>query len=334
MTIPIEFAKLRARHKDIGGEETKIKSVGLVAALILTFWLPNAAGQEPYNDGPESCRECHEAEYGVWENTKHAQAFYRDYEPAFISELLQAVGSSATMETAPACTPCHYTLVGEPRPNYRPLATAAISCESCHGPASAWLKIHDDPGGAHLRLEDESLEHKLQRINKSAQLGLVWSTMRFDTTYVCMKCHGLAELSIDASARAALVAAKHPMADDFEYLRYSLGTMSHRFYGQHEPPKNLPLSKLERARWYVIGQAAKLVAAKKAMRGVTDAPYRKVQQARADAALAVLSLLPDFPEVDALRAEPTEENGRRFADAVETMDVLDDVRDLLPVKYK
>jgi hypothetical protein len=155
--------------------------------------------------------------------------------------------------------------------------------------------------------------------------------MHYDIAANCLSCHGLARDDIPSDVLAKLLAAKHPVEDEFELVRYSQGILRHRFF----PPnvdKNQEMSKAELARFFITGQAAQLVTATREVKRASDSAYKAAQQKRADHAREVLSALKGVPEAAALIASPSEGNARKLVRAMEGMDLSAQVASLLPAK--
>jgi hypothetical protein len=72
--------------------------------------------------GSETCRECHESEYDIWESSGHAKAF--------------AILEERSRQYDKDCTPCHttgyYALGGFERLALTP-QLVDVGCEACHG---------------------------------------------------------------------------------------------------------------------------------------------------------------------------------------------------------
>lgn len=75
--------------------------------------------------GSEACRKCHEADWNVWQHSKHAEAW----------KSLEAKGA----QVDPDCQRCHTTNYGLPGGFgglRQSTATVNVGCESCHGPSA------------------------------------------------------------------------------------------------------------------------------------------------------------------------------------------------------
>ena len=282
------------------------------------------AWAESSNQGAESCQQCHQIEYGTWQQTKHFTSFREAHKNPKAKDILAAVGGGTSMKSHPTCTLCHYTMVQAPE-DPKPTAQSGPSCERCHGAASGWLSIHNDFGGSGVTKETESAEHRAKRWADAEAAGMLRPGMKYDIASNCMSCHGLARADLDSDTLGKMLAAGHPLNPDFELVQYSQGTVRHRFY----PPDttvNAQMSQAELARLFVTGQAAKLVSATAALSKSSDPTYQQAQKKRADDAKAALSGVKSVPEAAALVAGPTEANARALVKAIADKDLSAEVK--------
>jgi hypothetical protein len=279
--------------------------------------------------GPKACQECHKTEGGVWEQTKHATSFKDVHKAAKAKDILAAAGGDANMRKNATCTQCHFTME-QADASAAPLAKSAVSCEKCHGAGSDFIKIHNDFGGPDVKRENEKPEHKTKRLADSRAAGMFLPDSLYDIAANCMACHGLAKPGIDPGILAKMLEAGHPLDPDYELVRYSQGTVRHRFY----PPdtdKNKEQTPAELARMFVTGQAAKLVSAAAAAKS-DNAAYKAAQVKRAKDAAAALAAVKSVPEAAALVAAPTADNARKLTAAIAGKDLTAEVGSLLPAK--
>ncbi|MBI4575584.1 MAG: hypothetical protein HY722_04900 [Planctomycetes bacterium] len=292
------------------------------------------AGGSPWFQGSEACRDCHPAEHEVWLGTRHFASSRETHKNPLARKVLEAVGGDRNMKRNETCVLCHYTLEQE-EAAARPTARSGPSCESCHGASSDWIAIHNDYGGPTATREAETPAHREARRRGAREAGMRWASMSYDLAANCLVCHGLAAPGLKAGTLAAMQVAGHPLSD-FELVRYSQGSVRHRFY----PPDlttNASMDPAELSRLYVTGQAAALVAATGALGATADgaaeavlAPWREAQQARVAHAREVLGALRGVPEAAALLGEPSEAHARALVDAIAGLDVEGQVGTLLP----
>ena len=260
----------------------RILSFAVAASAAAMLCLSTGASlAAPFNQGPKTCQECHKSEVDVWKDTKHAKSFKTVHKTDKAKGILKAIGAKSMKKEA-SCGLCHYTAVQKDADS-KPRPKAGPSCESCHGASSDWLDIHNDYGGKSGKRDDESPEHKAQRMEQAAAAGMIWPSNLYDVASNCMTCHGLANPDLDGDTLSAMLAGEHPLNPDFELVRYSQGVVRHRFY----PPDvntNQEMTPAELARMFVIGQAAKLVSAVGAQGRSDSAKYKEFQEARAAAA--------------------------------------------------
>jgi len=106
-----------------------------------------AAGEAHYIGADKCAKMCHKAktkgeQYGIWQKTKHAQAYTTLATPAAL-ETAKKAGVSGDPQKAGACLKCHVT-------GFEAAATLkdstysdkeGISCEACHGAGSNYAKL-------------------------------------------------------------------------------------------------------------------------------------------------------------------------------------------------
>ncbi len=305
-------------------------SLAVLSAVILNFPLGDIFAAEGYTQGAEKCLSCHSSEHSVWEQTKHYTSFREAHKNPKAKDILAAVGGSSNMKANDTCTLCHYTMERETA-DAKPVAKSGTSCESCHGASSEWLSIHNDYGGSSVTKESETLEHKTKRFADAEAAGWIHPGKKYDIANNCMNCHGLAHPGLSSDTLAKMLGAGHPINPEFELVKYSQGTVRHRFY----PPDtslNAEMTPPELARMFVTGQAAKLVSATQAMSKSTDPTYQAAQKKRLEEATAALSAVKSVPEAAALLANPTDEEARKLAAAIADKDLSGEVGSLLPDK--
>jgi len=119
----------------------------LAAVALLFLVVPLTAGDFEYV-GVKKCKTCHKSEkhgnqYGIWKESKHAQAF-ESLKTDKAKEAAAKLGIEDPTK-APECLKCHTTGFGEG--GYDLNADAAhnakfegVQCEACHGPGSKYRK--------------------------------------------------------------------------------------------------------------------------------------------------------------------------------------------------
>jgi len=286
--------------------------------------------------GAKACEECHEGEYKIWKRTKHHTSFRTVHrEPKDVSKpspkkILANVAGAKRMKRNKTCYLCHYTLQ-QKAADAKPVAKSGTSCESCHGASSEYLAIHDNYGGEGVKREAETPGHRKERIAMSTAKGLIWPVMKYQVVENCMTCHGLAHPGLSGDLLAKMLGAGHPINPDFEAVKYSQGTVRHR-YTPEDIINNREMTEAEKAELFVIGHAAALVSAKEAMSKSNEPKYVDAQNKRAKNAEAVLSQLTDIPEAAQLMAEPNRSNALKLVNALTGKDLTGKVGSMLPAQ--
>jgi hypothetical protein len=302
--------------------------LGLGLGLTLAFAAGTARAAN-FDVGPDACQNCHKPEYDVWSKTKHSESFKDFHRGPKVRDIIK-VTNDRSPKTSKVCVTCHYT-TAQADASAKPDQVAGPSCESCHGAASAWIKIHNDYGGPGVKQADEKPDHKTKRIADAKAAGMVRPEMKFDVASNCYGCHALGKADADSKTLAGMIEAGHPTNDSFEFIAFSSGQVHHRFY----PPdtsKNKDLTPQQAAEWYAVGQAAALVEATQNATKTDNAAYAAAVKARIAKAKDVLGKV---PEAKALLDKPTPEAGRAFAAAIDGKDLTKQVGALpAPSTYK
>lgn len=231
----------------------------LAAALLCLLAVPSAATDTPEPVkyiGPGSCAatSCHgsvkpvagsrilQNEYSTWIlQDKHSRAFQ-----ALTGEVgermakILKLGTKA--EESQKCLACHVLSVA-PEQRGRAFEIAeGVSCENCHGPASAWLGPHTTRDWPH---------------EKSVAQGMVDTRNVIHRTEKCLECHlGTKQNFVDHE----MIAAGHP---DLYFELDSFSAVMPRHW--KVPRESAPGKPVEDAAWsgvrdWSTGQAVQLRA--------------------------------------------------------------------------
>ena len=204
--------------------------------------------------GPGSCAatSCHgsvkpvagsrilQNEYSTWIlQDKHSRAYQAlTGEVGERMALILKLGTKS--EEAPKCLACH-TLYTTPEQRGRPFEISeGVSCENCHGPASAWLGSHTTRDWPH---------------EKSVAEGMYDTRNVIHRTQKCLECHlGTKEKFVDHE----MIAAGHPD------LYFELDSFSAVMPRHWKVPRESAAGKpVEEAAWagvrdWATGQAVQL----------------------------------------------------------------------------
>jgi cytochrome c554/c'-like protein len=226
--------------------------------LLLTPPLSRAQEKEPVKYiGPGSCAatSCHgsvkpipgsrilQNEYSTWIlQDRHSRA-YQALMGDVGERMARILKLGAKAEEAPKCLACHalYT-TSEQRGRVFEISEG-VSCENCHGPASAWLGPHTT----------RSWQHE-----KSVALGMMDTRNVIHRTEKCLECHlGTKNKFVDHE----MIAAGHP---DLYFELDSFSAVMPRHW--KVPRESEPGKSAEDAAWvgvreWAAGQAVQLRAA-------------------------------------------------------------------------
>jgi Cytochrome c554 and c-prime len=163
------------------------------------------ASQPPRYTGPGSCASttCHgsvsprtdnrvlQNEYSTWiVKDKHSKA-YASLQ-GNVAERMATILGIGKAESAPKCLACHALDVPATQRARTFDLSEGVSCESCHGPAAAWLGPHTERDWTH---------------EKSIAVGMYDTRDLTKRSEKCLSCHlGSEEKSVDHE----MIAAGHP----------------------------------------------------------------------------------------------------------------------------
>ena len=177
------------------GPKSWRRTLPCAAVWLCTIFLariPAARAANPPADaskytGPGSCSStsCHgsvkpradsrifQNEYSIWiVSDKHSKAYTMLTGP--VGERMAAILGIGKAETSHKCLACHALDVPAEQMAHTFDKTDGVSCENCHGPASAWLGQHTERGWTHAQ---------------SIQLGMYDTRDLIRRSQKCLSCH-------------------------------------------------------------------------------------------------------------------------------------------------
>jgi hypothetical protein len=210
--------------------------------------------------GAKECGECHKSEVHAWEQTHHATTFNLLPRKKETKQISEKMGIRRVKQDS-ACVNCHFTVV----PDGDSLkAISGISCESCHGPAKEWVKIHGDYGGKKVTKEMETPDHKAERLAQIKQAGMINPKDLYRVAENCYQCHTVPNEEL-------VNVGGHKAGSDFELVSWTQGEVRHNFF--HSAGKENREASPERKRlMFVVGQALDL---EYSLRGVAKATKKE-----------------------------------------------------------
>ena len=124
------------------------------ALASLSAGFASAQDKHPVYVGVKVCAKCHSDEatgnqYGVWQSTKHAQAYKALFTPE-AKAMAQLSGILDPPEKAFICLGCHATAADSEPWERDPTFSIdeGMQCERCHGPGSEYIDVMKDPEAA------------------------------------------------------------------------------------------------------------------------------------------------------------------------------------------
>jgi hypothetical protein len=247
--------------------------------------------------GPVKCAECHKVETKIWEGTHHFRTFTELPRREKAREIADKMGLKR-IKADSLCLSCHYTSRIE---EGKEKAIAGISCESCHGGASGWVKRHSELSG-HKTKDEESAAERRQRWADAEAAGMIRPHALYQLAKNCYSCHVVPEENL-------VNQGGHPAGSKFELVSWSQGEVRHNTWhsADHSNRKASP----ERKRMMlVVGTAVELEVSLRAVAaGTTKATYAVAMARRAQAArlqmqkIAGLVTVSEIDEIVAASAE-------------------------------
>ena len=203
--------------------------------------------------GADSCAKCHEQELQQWKRTPHFATFESLHRNPEAKAITKRLGLS-TVKRNETCVKCHYT---QQNKGSRVRVVAGVSCESCHGAAKDWIALHNDYGGANVGKQQESNEHREQRVQESVAAGMNNPANYYLVARQCLACHTTPDEQL------VNVGGHVPGSRDFEFVSWSQGMVRHNFL-RTGGAANGTASQAQLRVMYVVGVMADLEASLRA----------------------------------------------------------------------
>ncbi len=204
--------------------------------------------------GPDACAECHENEHRVWMESAHeadAKVLSRDPEAKRIAKVLGV----RRIKTDAKCAGCHFTSKENESGKLRSIA--GVSCESCHSASASWIDPHAQFGADAESAEDESAQHRADRLSYCDSMGMVRPDRLYELASACYSCHAITDQEL-------IHTAGHPAGTEFEFASWSQGDLRHNFTRAGADAN--PVSAISRQRvMFLVGAAVRLESACRAV---------------------------------------------------------------------
>lgn len=262
----------------------------MAVAAVLPLQFANAAQPVDHKQilGPNACAECHEKTTEIWQNTHHFSTFTEMPRSQKAREIGDRMGIRR-IKAEPLCLSCHFTQQEEAG---KTNVIAGISCESCHGPAAAWLERHSEFSGRKNK-EEESSAEAAQRWADSEKGGMIRPHMTYTLAKNCYSCH--------ITPKEDLVnKGGHPAGSPFELLSWSQGEVRHTVW-HSKGEKNVEASAERKRMLFLVGAAVELEESVRAVGAATSKDKYAVTMAKraklAAKRMAVIAKLVPGPEL-------------------------------------
>ncbi|MEI6666675.1 MAG: cytochrome c family protein [Acidobacteriota bacterium] len=259
----------------------------VVGLLLAAFALPAAAAEQNASKllGPDSCKDCHKQAFAVWDHTRHALSRDTLSRPE-AQRIREAKSIKIASDEGEACATCHAT----PKQDGKKLKlVAGVSCESCHGAAADWIKVHSN-FGAGKTAATETPEHRDERLGASMAAGLLRPVNIYRVVQNCFQCH-------TAPDEALVNGGGHSAGSALEIVAWSQGAIRHNFTSATDG-QNAEASIERRRQLYVVGQIAEMeFALRRLATSTTDGLFAKALVAKAKEAVAALTKIQGLVKV-------------------------------------
>ena len=211
--------------------------------------------------GPDACNECHAPMVEAWKLTHHFDTFNTMHRRPEAREIATKMGIHRIKDES-LCLRCHYT--SRTNDDGKVTAISGISCESCHGAAADWIKVH-------------SATNVPGHIANAVKLGMLIPDDYYHVAANCFSCHTVPEEKL-------VNVGGHKAGSSFELVSWLSGEVRHNL--QKSGGKvNAPIP-IERQRMlYMIGRALDLEYSLRGLATATaDGVYAKAMLDRVTAA--------------------------------------------------
>ncbi len=216
--------------------------------MILTYPVFIFASTEVGNTvGVEECAECHEDEVFIWKTTRHYKTFNETARRAKGREISKQMKVRNPTKSE-LCSQCHFTKILH---NGKTKAVSGVSCESCHGSAKQWYKIHSSYGDKDTKKAHETPEHKKKRVLESQKAGMIKPENIYALVNNCMQCHLVPHEDLVNNS-------KHEPGSKFELISWSQGRNRHNFMRSEDGKTNIESDQNRKRLLYVVGQLVEM----------------------------------------------------------------------------
>ena len=257
--------------------------------MIAGFVVERSVASDPAKTvGPNACAECHKQETEAWKGTHHFKTFREMPRNAEAKGIAEKMGLRR-IKSESLCLNCHFTVQqksGKPEP------ITGISCESCHGAARDWIKVHSGFSGKTAQTETRAEE--AARWKLAVSKGMIRPGSLYRLAKNCFSCHVVPQEGL-------VNKGGHRAGSAFELVSWSQGEVRHNtWYSQGK--QNVPANAARKRMLYLVGLGVELETGLRAIGKATArrtyafAMAKRVDRARKQLAAAAKAA-PDVPEI-------------------------------------
>lgn len=199
--------------------------------------------------GADSCKECHNhaGNIAAWEASTHFKTF-REMPRSDKAEEIAGKLEIRRIRTDSKCANCHFTMQTK---GSRVAAVHGISCESCHGEAKDWIKVHSD-----------ETKDRAARMTEAQSLGMISPHQSYLVAQNCFQCHTVPDEEL-------VNKGGHPAGSDFELVAWSQGEVRHNLL-KSENKENVEAPIEQKRKLYITGRLLDLEHSLRALANATE----------------------------------------------------------------
>lgn len=257
--------------------------------MIVGFAGEGAVAADPTKTvGPNACAECHKQEVEAWKGTHHFKTFREMPRRPEAKAIADRMGLRR-IKSESLCLTCHFTLQQKAA---RTEPIVGISCESCHGAAQDWIKVHSGFSGKTAQTETKAEEAARWKLAESK--GMIRPRLLYQLAKNCFSCHVVPQEGL-------VNKGGHKAGSSFELVSWSQGEIRHNtWYSQGKD--NVVASASRKRMLYVVGLGVELETGLRAIGKATArktyafAMAKRVDRARKQLDAAAKAA-PNVPEI-------------------------------------
>ena len=257
--------------------------------MIFGFAAGGAVASDPTKIvGPNACAECHKQEVEAWKGTHHFNTFREMPRKPGAKKIAGQMGLRR-IKAEGLCLNCHFTVQQK---DNKEEAISGISCESCHGAAQDWIKVHSGFSGKTAKTETKAEEDARWKLAESK--GMIRRHSIYQLATNCYSCHVVPKEGL-------VNKGGHKPGSSFDLVSWSQGEVRHNtWYSQGK--ENVAANAARKRMLYLVGLGVELETG---LRAVGKATVRKayafemakrVDRARKKLAAAAKAA-PNVPEI-------------------------------------